>query len=464
MGIAFDAPLALLLLPPLLAVVIALHLSSRRRLGKGRRRAALAVRALLLAALVGALAGLQLVLPVDRLAVVFVVDLSDSVGHGRAARRRSPTCASRSPRSRTRTWRGSSRSAADALVERLPVGARRDRPHRVDARAATRPTSAPRCGSPGPCSPTTPRSGSSSSRTATTPPAPASPRRRSPPRAGSRSRRVLIGLGGRDEVLVERLTAPSTARLGESIEVAARHHLDRRPARDRPPVRQRRAGRDPAGRPDGGHEPGDVHRSRPRTPGSCASGSSSRPARDTFNQNDRADANTIVKGEPQGARRQGRRGGRRRARDGARDRAARSSTRSSPRRSRRTSPGLADYDSIVLVDVPAAAPHGRGDGRAPGLRPRPRARARDGRRAAELRRGRLHRHAARGDAARRHGRPRPREAAGRRARRRHRQVGLDGRLPLQQRSTAAWAAAARDRRRRARSTSARRRSCGRRRR
>ena len=33
MGIAFDAPSALLLLPPLLAVVIALHLTSRRRLG-----------------------------------------------------------------------------------------------------------------------------------------------------------------------------------------------------------------------------------------------------------------------------------------------------------------------------------------------------------------------------------------------------------------------------------------------
>ena len=57
-----------------------------------------------------------------------------------------------------------------------------------------------------------------------------------------------------------------------------------------------------------------------------------------------------------------------------------------------------------------------------------------------VRRRRLHRHAARGDAAGRHGRARPREAARRRARRRHRQVGLDGRLPLQHASTAAWAA------------------------
>ena len=80
MGITFDAPLALLLLLPLIAVVVALHLTSRRRLGKGRRRVALGVRIAVLGALVAALAGLQLVLPVDRLAVVFVVDLSDSVG------------------------------------------------------------------------------------------------------------------------------------------------------------------------------------------------------------------------------------------------------------------------------------------------------------------------------------------------------------------------------------------------
>ena len=80
MGIHFEAPLALLLLPPLIAVVVVLHLSSRRRLGIVRRRVALAVRVLLLSFLVFALAGFQLVLPVDRLAVVYVVDLSDSVG------------------------------------------------------------------------------------------------------------------------------------------------------------------------------------------------------------------------------------------------------------------------------------------------------------------------------------------------------------------------------------------------
>ena len=80
MGVAFDHPLLLVLLPLLVAWVVILHLLSRRRMGAGRRRVALLVRALLLACLIGALAGFQLVLAVDRLSVVFVVDLSDSVG------------------------------------------------------------------------------------------------------------------------------------------------------------------------------------------------------------------------------------------------------------------------------------------------------------------------------------------------------------------------------------------------
>src|SRR4026209_2920029 len=81
MGLAFDAPLALLLLIPALALTIGLYLSARRRVGAGRRRVALVVRTLLLTSLVLALAGFRLVLPVDRLATVFVVDMSDSVGN-----------------------------------------------------------------------------------------------------------------------------------------------------------------------------------------------------------------------------------------------------------------------------------------------------------------------------------------------------------------------------------------------
>ena len=65
MGIAFDAPLALLLLVPALGLTFALHAAARRRTGKGRRRVALVVRTLLLSSLVFALAGFRLVLPVD---------------------------------------------------------------------------------------------------------------------------------------------------------------------------------------------------------------------------------------------------------------------------------------------------------------------------------------------------------------------------------------------------------------
>ncbi|HEU4918191.1 MAG TPA: hypothetical protein VFT20_00530, partial [Candidatus Limnocylindrales bacterium] len=79
-GVAFDQPAALLLLIPALGLTFALHAAARRRVGLGRRRVALVVRTLLVAALVLALAGFRLVLPVDRLATVFVVDLSDSVG------------------------------------------------------------------------------------------------------------------------------------------------------------------------------------------------------------------------------------------------------------------------------------------------------------------------------------------------------------------------------------------------
>src|SRR3990172_11495374 len=81
MGVRFEAPAWLLLLIPALLVTVVPHLAARRRIGTVRRRVALALRTALLAALVFALAGFQLVLPVDRLATVFVVDLSDSVGN-----------------------------------------------------------------------------------------------------------------------------------------------------------------------------------------------------------------------------------------------------------------------------------------------------------------------------------------------------------------------------------------------
>ena len=94
--------------------------------------------------------------------------------------------------------------------------------------------------------------------------------------------------------------------------------------------------------------------------------------RDTFNQNDRADANTIVKGEPRVLVVKG-------DEDVAAQLVAALKTERQhvdtviPEALPSDLAGLADYDSIVLVDVPAAPAHGQGAGGAPGLRPGPRA-------------------------------------------------------------------------------------------
>ena len=114
-------------------------------------------------------------------------------------------------------------------------------------------------------------------------------------------------------------------------------------------------------------------------------------ARDTFNQNDRADANTIVKGEP-----------RMLVVKGDEDVAAQLVAALEAERQQVDTvipeglpadlAGLADYDSIVLVDVPRLRLTDQAARRAPGLRPRPRPGPRDGRRPAQLRRGRLHGH------------------------------------------------------------------------
>ena len=243
MGIAFDepavpaAPAAAARVrhrpPPELAATAGQGTAAR---GAGRPRS------LLLACLVGALAGLQLVLAVDRLSVVYVVDLSDSVGT--SGREEALAFVRESLAEMPEGDVAGHRRVRARLARGAPaVRARGDRRASRPRRSRTRPTSAPRSGWPGRCSPTTPRSGSCCSPTATTPRAPARPRRRWPRRAGIQVQTHLIGLDGRDEVLVERLVAPSTARLGEEVEVTAEVRTDGRPDLDGPPVRRRLAGR-----------------------------------------------------------------------------------------------------------------------------------------------------------------------------------------------------------------------------
>src|SRR4249919_1366176 len=217
MGVSFDAPLALLLLIPALLLTIGLHLGARRRMGSGRRRVALVVRSLLLAALVFALAGFQLVLPVDRLATVFVVDMSDSVGN--AGREDALAFLRETLKERPEgDVAGIVAFGKQALVERLPAELTE-----IDRLASTPFKSATDIGA--------------ALRLATAL-FPDDAQKRivllsdgNDTTGGGQSEAALaasqcvrietrrIGLGDVDEVLIERMTTPSTASLGESVPI-----------------------------------------------------------------------------------------------------------------------------------------------------------------------------------------------------------------------------------------------------
>ena len=173
----------------------------------------------MLAALVLALAGFRLVLPVDRLATVFVVDLSDSVGQAgredalawlRDSLRRCPRA----------TWPGSSASAAARSSSACPrrsarsTGSRRTPVHSAtDIGAALRLASA--------LFPDDAQKrivllsdGNDTTGAGQAEAALAAAR-------GIQIETRAIGLGAANEVLVERLTTPSTADVGEEIEATA---------------------------------------------------------------------------------------------------------------------------------------------------------------------------------------------------------------------------------------------------
>ena len=295
MGLSFDAPLALLLLVPALLLTIGLHLGARRRMGSGRRRVALVVRTLLLAALVFALAGFQLVLPVNRLSTVFVVDMSDSVGN--AGREDALAFLRETLKERPAgDVAGIVAFGKQALVERLPSELTD-----IDRLASTPVTSATDIGS--------------ALRLATALFPDDSQKRivllsdGNDTTGGGQAEAALaasrgvqietrqIGPGDVNEVLVERLTTPSTARLGESVPVVAEI---------RSTVAQTATVRLFA---DGAlvktqavdlvagvtRVTFDV---TPTEAGFHTFRAVVEAALDTFSQNDRADSNTIVKGEP----------------------------------------------------------------------------------------------------------------------------------------------------------------------
>jgi len=348
MGIAFDQPVALLLLPLVLAFTLVLHAGARRRIGTGRRRAALLVRGVLLAVLVLAFAGFQLVLPVDRLATVFVVDLSDSMGN---ADREASLGFVREALAEMPAGdvAGIVAFGRDALVERLPEELREiDRLASTPVTAATDIGGALRLASALFPDDAQKRivllsDGNDTTGAGLTEAARAAAR-------GIRVETRALGESDPPEVLVERLTTPSTARVGEEIEAVARiTSTVAQPAvvrlfADGAPVGTQRVDL-PIGTTN------VSFRAKPTEAGFHVFRAVVEAAGDTFAQNDRADADTIVKGEPRTLIAAG---------DDAVARELLAALTKERQRAEIVLPealpadlaGLASYDSIVLVDVP----------------------------------------------------------------------------------------------------------------
>jgi uncharacterized membrane protein/Mg-chelatase subunit ChlD len=295
MGFTFEAPLALLLIVPALILTVGLHLGARRRMGSGRRRVALIVRSLLLAALVLALAGFQLVLPVDRLATVFVVDLSDSVGN---AGREDALAFLRETllKKPQGDVAGIVAFGKEALVERLPSELEEiDRIASAPVKSATDIGAALRLATALFPDDAQKRIVLLSDGNDTTGDGQAEAAL-----AAARDVRIetrRIGLGDVDEVLVERLTTPSTARLGESVQAIAEI---------RSTVAQTSTVRLFADGALVATQPVELQAGltrvtfdvKPTEAGFHTFRVVVEAAQDTFSQNDRADSNTIVKGEP----------------------------------------------------------------------------------------------------------------------------------------------------------------------
>ena len=295
MGFSFEAPLALLLLIPALALTFALYLGARRRLGAGRRRLALIVRTTLLVALVFALAGFRIVLPVDRLATVFVVDLSDSVGNdGRedalAFLRETLDVIPDGDVA------GIVAFGKEALVERLPSDLGEiDRLASTPVRSATDIGAALRLASALFPDDAQKRIVLLSDGNDTTGGGQAEAAL-----AATRDIRIetrLIGLGASDEVLVERLITPSTSNLGDSVEAIAEIRSSvAQPATVRLFVNGEIADTQRLNLQAGVTRV--VFDIEPTEAGFHTFRVVVEAGRDTFSENDRADSNTIVKGEP----------------------------------------------------------------------------------------------------------------------------------------------------------------------
>jgi uncharacterized membrane protein len=348
-GFTFTTPELLAVGVLAIGLTLTLSAAARHHLARARRRLSLALRTSMLGLLVLALAGFQLVAPVDRLTTVFVVDLSDSVGE--AGRQASMAFLREAIEERPPGDRAAIVAfGRDALVERLPTELEDvDRIASVPTRSATDIGAALRLAaalfpddsqkrvvliSDG--NDTTGRGQSEAALAAA---------------RGIQIETFVVGLGAADEVIVQRVHSPATARVGEEILVEATISST---------IAQKATVRLFAnGAPIGSDEVDLVpglnrveFKTRSNEPGFQTFRLRVEAVGDTFAQNNYGDSHTIVKGEPRVLLVSGS------AQAGANVRSALEAQRQdvtevSPEEVPTTIEGLASFDSIVLADVPA---------------------------------------------------------------------------------------------------------------
>jgi Mg-chelatase subunit ChlD len=309
---------------------------------------ALAARLVLLGALVGALAGFAIRLPVDHLAVVYIADLSDSVG---AAGREAELAYIRTSLEARREGdlAGVVAFGGDALVERLPSEiAELDRLASTPTHDATDIGAALRLAAALFPDDVQKRivllsDGNDTTGSGETEASLAAAR-------GIQVETVASGLGAKNEALVERLAAPSTAHLGDKVQLTATvTSTVAQDAKVRLFVNGEQAASQAVSLPAG--ETTVTFNFTTKDSGFLRFRVVLDAPLDTFDQNNRADASTIVKGPPKILVVEGNQDVGSQLVDALKA-AGQTVDAVVPEALPTDLAALTDYDSIVLVDVP----------------------------------------------------------------------------------------------------------------